>query len=297
MHSLPAVASSLAERQCPAHDDRSRQAALPRWQSPPLRTWNPLSRDTTALQASCYAAIDRHGQLNPTDALRHNTFCSVDMLRQAHDEMHAYVMDPAFPCVGARSAFNRGRYRMGLYERLGAPSAVAGMCSDLYEFSHEFPSPGQDPVTFVAVFDEGVASEGEFERRLWQHLQAAHAFDRRHFAWDGEVSSDPSQAEFSFSIGGRAYFVVGLHPGSARLARRAPRPMLVFNFHEQFEALRGSGKYGSMQKVVRQRDIALQGDINPVLSRFGEASEARQYSGVNRGEAWQCPFRALKDAA
>jgi FPC/CPF motif-containing protein YcgG len=51
----------------------------------------------------------------------------------------------------------------------------------------------------------------------------------------------------------------------------------AFNFHNQFEQLRASGKYDRMQRVIRRRDVALQGDANPVLSRFGEASEARQY--------------------
>jgi hypothetical protein len=45
-----------------------------------------------------------------------------------------------------------------------------------------------------------------------------------------------------------------------------------------------------MQEAIRQRDIALQGSINPVLARFGEASEARQYSGRAVESNWKCPF-------
>ena len=55
-------------------------------------------------------------------------------------------------------------------------------------------------------------------------------------------------------------------------------PCLVFNFHDQFEALRADGKYAGLQRVVRSRDVKLQGFINPMLSGFGEDSEARQYS-------------------
>ncbi|MNR56963.1 YqcI/YcgG family protein [compost metagenome] len=53
-----------------------------------------------------------------------------------------------------------------------------------------------------------------------------------------------------------------------------------------------------MQDAIRTRDIALQGSINPVLARFGEASEARQYSGRAVEADWQCPFhsKAAKDA-
>ena len=75
-------------------------------------------------------------------------------------------------------------------------------------------------------------------------------------------------------------------------------PCLVFNFHEQFEQLKASGKYTVLQDAIRTRDIALQGSINPVLARFGETSEARQYSGRAVEADWQCPFhsKAQKDA-
>ncbi|RYF38094.1 MAG: YqcI/YcgG family protein, partial [Comamonadaceae bacterium] len=110
--------------------------------------------------------------------------------------------------------------------------------------------------------------------------------------WAGDVSDDPEGDDFSFSVGGRAFFVVGLHPGASRLARRAPAPCLVFNFHDQFEALKASGKYATMQDAIRARDVALQGSINPMLARFGEGSEARQYSGRAVSADWQCPFHS-----
>ncbi len=206
----------------------------------------------------------------------------------------AYVAEPDFPCVGARSAFNKGRVRHGLYGRLGARIDVATLCADLERFSDEFPNPGAEPVTFVAMFEDEAMSESLFADRMWRELQKVHAHDRDAFDWDPEVSDDPSEPDFSFSVAGRAFFVVGLHPNASRLARRAPIPCLVFNFHDQFEALRTSGKYAGLQKVTRQRDLALQGSINPVLAQFGDASEARQYSGQPVDDAWRCPFHALR---
>ena len=96
-----------------------------------------------------------------------------------------------------------------------------------------------------------------------------HACDSQHFAWDATVSDDPSSPDFSFSVAGRAVFVVGLHPTASRLARRAPMPCLVFNLHNQFENLRGSGKYAGLQRLIRDRDVALRGSINPTLVGFG----------------------------
>ena len=208
--------------------------------------------------------------------------------------MTDYVAAEAFPCVGARSAFNKGRVRFGEYQALGDGRDVAVLCDDLLHFSREFPDPGSDPVTFCAMFRTDVATEGEFARAMWQHLQAMHAHDRATFAWDPTVGCDPAEADFSFSIAGRAFFVVGLSPVASRLARRAPMPSLVFNFHDQFESLRANGKYAGLQKVIRRRDIDLQGDINPVLARFGDASEARQYSGVAVEPGWKCPFHRVE---
>jgi uncharacterized protein len=86
--------------------------------------------------------------------------------------------------------------------------------------------------------------------------------------------------------------VIGLHAHSSREARRFRWPTLVFNPHEQFERLRADGKWKHMQETIRQRDRHLQGTINPMLSDFGERSEARQYSGRAVGANWQAPFPA-----
>lgn len=75
------------------------------------------------------------------------------------------------------------------------------------------------------------------------------------------------------------------------MARRLPSPALVFNSHRQFDRLRADGRYAKMQAATRERDIALQGSINPNLADHGEASEARQYSGRAVDADWICPFR------
>jgi hypothetical protein len=143
----------------------------------------------------------------------------------------------------------------------------------------------------VALYSVQVTNEREFHDGLWKQLQSLHDLDARSNPWAPGVSSDVQASTFSFSVASRAFFVVGMHPSASRLARRAPCPALVFNFHEQFNAMKASGLYDKMQGAIRQRDIALQGDINPALARFGEASEALQYSGLI-GPGSNCPFSA-----
>ena len=85
--------------------------------------------------------------------------------------------------------------------------------------------------------------------------------------------------------------MIGLHPNASRPARRFAYPMLVFNLHDQFERLREHGTYEKMRETILARDEKLAGDINPMLAKYGESSEARQYSGRMVDDEWQCPFQ------
>ncbi len=146
--------------------------------------------------------------------------------------------------------------------------------------------------SFVAAFQgpRGL-TELEFEHAMWERLQALHDLDARTCEWDRRVSCDPASPDFSFSLRGKAFFVIGLHPNASRVSRRYWRPALVFNLHEQFETLRRQGRYERMRDVIRKRDAALCGSTNPVLRNFGERSEARQYSGRAALDDWRCPFQ------
>jgi FPC/CPF motif-containing protein YcgG len=204
------------------------------------------------------------------------------------------VLSSDFPCVAAKSLMNRQRYHLGVYEQLGDMAAAVACCDDVYAFSQAFPCATDGFSSFLAVFTATeVRDELHFEQLLWRHLQKMHEVDARRFAWSPAVSSDPDSPEFSFSIGGRAFFMVGMHPKASRQARRAPYAIIGFNPHEQFEQLRSRGQYERMQTVIRQKELATQGSINPVLNDFGQAAESRQYSGRAVGSRWQCPFHAL----
>ena len=63
-----------------------------------------------------------------------------------------------------------------------------------------------------------------------------------------------------------------------------------------FEKLRAEGMYERFQTVIRTAERTLQGDVNPMLSEFGDRSEAAQYSGRKVDENWRCPFHVRSDA-
>ena len=208
-----------------------------------------------------------------------------------HAQLRALVLNPAFPCLGAPAAFNQQAYRFGMYAGLGSDEATGALRHDLHAFIAEQPAMGSAFTTFVASFDGPLPrDERDFERLFWQQASRLAASDD--VAWDTAVSSDPDDPRFAFSFGGRAFFLLGLHPGSSRWARRFAWPTIVFNAHQQFERLRATGRYGPLQAAIRDRDTALQGSPNPTLAAFGTASEARQYAGRAVEPDWRCPFSA-----
>jgi FPC/CPF motif-containing protein YcgG len=215
-------------------------------------------------------------------------------LREAHREFRDRILRADFPCLGAKAAFHNQSYGLAAYSKLASPEATASLCRDLLHF-RERTRNTRSYTTFIAVFAAPLhLNESEFEGLLWQQLRQLRAADKAD--WASDVSSDPADPHFSFSFAGRAFYIVGMHANSSRLARRFPWPTLVFNPHEQFERLRAHGKWNRMQQTIRAREIALQGTINPMLSDFGERSEARQYSGRAVDEDWvaafpTCPFK------
>ena len=205
------------------------------------------------------------------------------------------VLQAEFPCLGAKAAFNSGSYVLRTYVRLGSELVTRELAADLHDFVRSELRQRSEFATFVAIFEKPrETGEVEFEDLLWRQLRALHRIDAARFDWDPEVQSDPADPHFSFSFGGQALYVIGMHANSCRVARRFPWPALVFNPHEQFERLRADGKWKHMQETIRQRDSQLQGSINPMLSDFGERSEARQYSGRAVGEDWRAPFPVAK---
>lgn len=253
---------------------------------------NPYNQ-ALAEENSCYL-----GCLDGRLTLLTNPEVSPSPLAQfVHDQLRAFVLHPSFVCVGAKSAFSRDSYRFGMYSEMGSEDATAGLAHDLFTFVEEQPAlTGLS--TFVACFHgPGLQSEHHFEEVLWKQLQDLHDRDCDSSDWDPTVSADAEDPLFSFSFAGRAYFIVGMSPTSSRWTRRFAWPTLVFNAHYQFEDLRKAGKFTRFQEIIRSRDIVLQGDINPNLTDFGEASESRQYSGRHVGAEWRCPFHSrVKDA-
>lgn len=203
------------------------------------------------------------------------------------------IADPAFPCVGAKSALARGTLKVLSCFSLTSNWDDLRIYRTLLKWAEDYRAAPEGLRSLAVVFQGPVLlTEEGFELAMWERLQSFA--DKDHWLgqiYDHRVSANPDDPHFSLSFGGEAFFVVGLHPHASRPARRFPSPTLIFNLHDQFEQLREEGKYERMREKILQRDYELAGDINPMLARHGEASEARQYSGRLVPADWRCPFR------
>ena len=215
------------------------------------------------------------------------------------DRFEAKIKDKAFPCVGAKSALARQRMQFLTVGDIRCPRDDKAIHDALRDFAQAYaaaPGPFQ---SFVVIFDTaGDLSEEAFELAMWQRIQSLETIDAKAgHTYDRRVSPDVEDSNFSLSFAGEAFFVVGLHPNASRPARRFEMPALVFNAHDQFETLRAEGRYDTLRESIIQRDTALAGSPNPMLARFGETSEASQYSGRLVPQDWKCPFQRVHGEA
>ncbi len=214
------------------------------------------------------------------------------------NDFKSFVSNVGFPCVGAKAALSKGQMTFLVAYDICSGWADMNIWSRLYRFAQNYRQYPTIFQTFIVIFSgPSDLSEEEFEHALWARVQSLSDKDEwLGVARDSRVSIDSDDPHFSLSFGGEAFFVVGMHPKSSRLARRFSNPALVFNLHGQFEQLRDEGRYEKLRQTILERDEQFAGSLNPMLARHGDASEARQYSGRVVGADWECPFKRREDA-
>lgn len=89
--------------------------------------------------------------------------------------------------------------------------------ASIHKFVETFTLKRDMYSSLVVTFEQpDTISESEFDKVLWEKLQRLHEVDACLKPWDSKVSSDPHSAQFSLSLGGKGFFVIGLHPNASR---------------------------------------------------------------------------------
>jgi uncharacterized protein len=212
--------------------------------------------------------------------------------QQLITSFYDFIKVKEFPCIAARAAAMHHQITCKVADDMRSGDADEEILRFFYQFVDDYRA-SKDIYQSAALLFEGPRDldEEEFDKVLWRKLQSLTDLDAQHYAYDNRVNKDPQSPHFSFSLKEEAFFIVALHPGSSRMARRFTHPVLVFNPHEQFEILRKNNHFEPMKEVVRRRDHHFSGSINPMLDDFGLHSEASQYSGTVYDKHWKCPLQ------
>lgn len=224
----------------------------------------------------------------PTPSIEARALVGEDEIRSS---IEAFVGQKNFPCVPAMKAIANEDYVLDSYSNFGTGESAPKLVENLLAFSEEQGRTQSPYSTYFAVFPEcEVMDEDEFEDKMWKELSALVAADESGAGWDPLFSDDPKDADFCPSIGGKAFFIVGVHPRSSRLARRFKYPAIIFNLYDQFEELDRRGQYENIVKANRKREMAFAGSLNPMVEKHGDKWEAIQFSGKDNPDTWKCPF-------
>ncbi|MGB6151611.1 MAG: guanitoxin biosynthesis heme-dependent pre-guanitoxin N-hydroxylase GntA [Pricia sp.] len=212
---------------------------------------------------------------------------------ELRSEFSEFVLQKGYPCVGAQAAVNGNTFAIGDFGFMENGATPRNLAYGLSEYLFAMSGDPGSFLTYIAIFPESKFSgEKGFEKAMWNLLARLNAEDAKYFDWPQKYSSDPSKEDFSFSFGGEGFFIVGLHPASSRKARRFKYPAIAFNLQVQFDSLRQKGRFDVMRDSIREREMAFQDSVNPMLADFGKGAQAPQYSGRMVGAEWQCPFLA-----
>ncbi|MEO9891487.1 guanitoxin biosynthesis heme-dependent pre-guanitoxin N-hydroxylase GntA [Aurantibacter sp.] len=205
-----------------------------------------------------------------------------------------FILQENYPCIGATTSVNSRNICIGVFDEMFSDKTIENLYWGVNKYIETLSKRKSMYLTYIAIFPQNEFNdEIQFENGLWKLLSKLHNIDKNYFEWDSKVSNNPESTEFSYSLGGESFFLVGMHPKSSRKARRFHVPAIAFNLHSQFEHLRSKGRYEITKNAVRANEILFQGSINPMLADHGEGLEAKQYSGRLVENSWECPFKHL----
>ena len=201
---------------------------------------------------------------------------------------------PSFPCTMAKTLKSQGG--LEIFKTDAEVGDSAELLIRLKSFSKSVDQYPDKMKSFVVEYSSKEVTDlsfSQFEKEFWSLLGSLRNRELNLGDYDSDVSERPMDPDFGFSIDGRSYFLIMLHPDSPRLSRRAEAPAIVFNLRSQFQDLREKGIFERIKRVVRRRDKKLQGFINPMMSDHGDAPEWMQYSGREMKPESKCPFAKL----
>lgn len=212
------------------------------------------------------------------------------MLNNFEQIIFTHISQTTFPCIMAKAVANNGFFDTISIQDMKSESVD----SALIHLQNFVTKMNENKTVLsscaITIGNSYYDDFKKFEKDFWPFLQELNSKDKISYKPDPTVSPYPEDANFSFSIHTESFFILVLHPKSPRWSRRFTHPTIVFNPHKQFEEMRKNGTYMKIRDLIRKKDTSLQGNINPMLTDFGEKSEVFQYLGVEYADEAPVPL-------
>ncbi|EHR9219889.1 YqcI/YcgG family protein, partial [Escherichia coli] len=164
------------------------------------------------------------------------------------NDFNHFIESKSFCCIGARKAKSQNNL---FHQKSRYPEEDL---THVYDFLESFALDkikGKDFYSAIVFFTQkSITSEKDFEFFLWEILTNLNNTDKNKYKWANGYSKNTNDKNFSFSIAGEAFFVVGLHPMAHRISRRFNTPTLVFNHHAMFDKLKSNDTFDRYKMAI-----------------------------------------------
>lgn len=189
-------------------------------------------------------------------------------MKKIEQDVRDFISDD-YPCTPAILALKQGSLIIReIDSQIG--DCTTDLREHLDEFIERYEHSKEPYLSLWLSWDTTSLDEAEFERRMWVEIK----------------SFCPS---LPVSYRGHQLFIVGLHPGASRKARRFSRCSIVINSFKQFERIEEAGNYKVLVDNIRKRDVKYSGSINPTVEKYADVWEEVQFSGRENDDDWEIP--------
>lgn len=121
------------------------------------------------------------------------------------DAYKAFIVEGQHPCIMANTVFQLNNFVIKTYDDLTDPNVITPILNDIEEYINNYDFQSKQFESLIFSFPKNnFDTELQFEKALWTFLQRLHNRDNE--KWDDNVSCDPNDADFSFSVKGKAFY-------------------------------------------------------------------------------------------
>lgn len=184
-----------------------------------------------------------------------------------------------FFAKNAHSSLEDDQFTLRTYDALGSQKTAIELLADIEDHLKFCQNNDNDCAEFVAIFPKRkYYTEAQFEKLLWKQLRYLHLVDIH--PWKKQTAHELKDDQFFFSVLGKSFYVIGMHPSSEQKNRKSPYPAMIFSQRELSESFSRKRKITAINEFNVLQDHTQ--ETQAIIDETALKLNARQYG---RGHA------------